>query len=204
MRAAAEVGPVALVVELDLLVGRNGVDQLDLERLALPLEEALGRVAAHRRLHERPVARDDLAHALLDRREILGGERDRTEEVVIETVLDHRADRHLRVGPQRLHRLGEHVGGVVADELERARVVAADELDPGVSVELVGEIDQGAVAHHGDAALGQRRRDRFGDVEAGKAGFEGAARAVRKSHLDHNRSYGSLADTNRRKRMGCV
>ena len=190
--------------ELELGQGRNDVDEIDLERLALPLEEALGGVAAHRRLHERPVARDDLTHALFDRRKILGGERRRAEEVVIEAVLDYRADRHLRVGPQRLHRLGEHVRRVVADELERARIVAIDELDLRVGVDLFGEVRQRAVANHRDAALGQRRRDRLGDGEAGKAGFERAARAVGESNADHNRSCGSLAETGRRKRMGCV
>ncbi len=89
------------------------------------------------RPHERLVARDDLAHALLDRREILGGERLGTVEVVVEAVLDHRADRHLGVGPQRLHRVGEHMGRVVADELEGARIVAGDELEARVLVDAL-------------------------------------------------------------------
>ena len=42
VRAAAEVGPLALAVELQILVGRDRVDQFDLERLALLLEQALG------------------------------------------------------------------------------------------------------------------------------------------------------------------
>ena len=40
VRAAAEVEPVALLVDLDLLVLRDGVDQLDLEQLALVAEDA--------------------------------------------------------------------------------------------------------------------------------------------------------------------
>ena len=40
VRAAAEIEPVALLVDLDLLVCRNGVDQLDLEQLALVAEHA--------------------------------------------------------------------------------------------------------------------------------------------------------------------
>ena len=42
VRPAAEVGPLALAVELHLLIAGNRVDQLDLERFALLLEEALG------------------------------------------------------------------------------------------------------------------------------------------------------------------
>src|SRR5277367_3110218 len=100
----AEIEPVALRIELDLLVGGNGVEQFDLERLALLLEQILRRGARNDLFGERPVARDDLAHALLDRREILGRERGIAKEIVIETVLDHRADGDLRTRPQRLHR----------------------------------------------------------------------------------------------------
>ena len=124
MGAAAEVGPVALTVELDLLVGRNRVDQLDLERFALLLEEGLRLVPRYDGLRERPVAGDNLAHALLDRREILGGERLGTIEVVVIAVLDHRPDRHLRIRPKRLHRLRHDMRRVVPDEPEGARVVA--------------------------------------------------------------------------------
>ena len=68
VRAAAEIEPVALLVDLDLLVLGDGVDQLDLEQLALVAEHALGLVARPDLLGEGFVARDDLAHLLLDRR----------------------------------------------------------------------------------------------------------------------------------------
>ena len=71
VRAAAEVEPVALVVDLDRLVAGNGVDQLDLEALALVAEHLLGLLAVPHLLGEGFVARDDLAHLLLDRREVL-------------------------------------------------------------------------------------------------------------------------------------
>ena len=123
VRPAAEITPSALVVELDVLALRNGVDELDLEQLALGAEELLGLVARFRRLAEGLVALDDLAHLLLDRREILRREGLVAEKVVIEAVFDDRADRHLRAGEKLLHRLGQHVGGVMADELKRFRIV---------------------------------------------------------------------------------
>ena len=159
--------------------------ELDLERLALFLEEALGLVARHHCLREWLVARDDLAHALLDRREILRGERLGAVEIVVETVLDHRTDRHLSVRPQRLHRVGEHMRRVVADKLEGARIVAADELEARVPFNRVGEVDERAVAHRRDRAFGERRRDGFGDLEAGDARLKGALRAVRKGDVNH-------------------
>ena len=45
VRAAAEIEPVALLVDFDRLVFRNGVDQLDLEILALVAEHFLGLLA---------------------------------------------------------------------------------------------------------------------------------------------------------------
>jgi hypothetical protein len=185
VRAAAEVEPVALLVDLDLLVFRNGVDELDLEQLALVAEDFLRLLARPHLLGERLVAPDDLAHALLDRRKVFRRERLVAEEVVIEAVLDHRADRDLGAGPQRLDGLGEHMRGIVADQLERARIVAIDELDPGVARDRVGEIGEGAVERHRDGALGKRRRDRLGDGKSGRAVGIFAPRPVGKGQRDH-------------------
>ena len=167
VRAAAEIEPVALVVDLDRLVAGNGVDQLDLEGLALVAEHLLGLLAVPDFLGEGFVARDDLAHLLFDRGKIFRRERLVAEEVVIEAVLDHRADGHLRARPQRLHRFGQHMRGVMPDQFQRARVVAVDEFDLGVAVDRIGEVGDHAVERHRHRALGERGRDALGDVEAG-------------------------------------
>ena len=175
VRAAAEIEPVALEVDLDRLVAGNGVDQLDLEGLALVAEHLLGLLAVPDVPGERRIARDDLAHLLLDRVEIFRRERLVAEEVVIEAVLDHRTDRHLRAGPQRLHRFGQHVRAVMADQLQRARIVAVDELDLRVALDRVGKVGQFAVQRHRHRALGERGRDALGDIEAGDVLREGRA-----------------------------
>ena len=72
-------------------------------------------------------------------------------------------------GHSALHRFGQHMRGVVADQFERARVVARDELDLGVALDRVGEVGERAVERHRDGALGERGRDALGDVEAGDA-----------------------------------
>src|SRR5262245_54426036 len=99
MRAAAEIEPVALEVDLDRLVAGNGVDQFDLEVLALVAEHLLYFLPVPHLLGEWLVARDDLAHLLFDRGKIFRRERLVAEEVVIKTVLDHRADGDLRARP---------------------------------------------------------------------------------------------------------
>ena len=101
VRAAAQIEPVALLVDFQLLIFGDGVDQLDLEGLALVAKYLLRLVARPDFLGERFVAGDDLAHLLFDGVEILRRERLVAEEIVIEAVVDHRPDGDLRAGPQR-------------------------------------------------------------------------------------------------------
>ncbi len=129
MRAAAEVEPVALTIDRKFLIGGNGFHQLDLEGLAMRLEPGLGLITGPFLAHDGTVGRDDLAHLLLDGREIFRRKWLGAIEIVIKPVFDHRADGHLHARIERLHGLGQHMGGVVADQLQRARIVAADELD---------------------------------------------------------------------------
>jgi len=68
--------------------------------------------------------------------------------------------------------------GVMPDEIERARILARDELDSSVALDRAREIDERAVERHGDAALGERGGDAFGDVDARNAGLELTGRPV--------------------------
>ena len=184
VRAAAEIEPVALVVDLDRLVAGNGVDQFDLEVLALVAEHLLGLLAIPHFPGEGFVARDDLAHLLLDRGKVFRRERLVAEEVVIEAVLDHRADGDLRARPQRLHGLRQHMRAVMPDQFQRARIVAGDEFDFRVLLDRIVEVGEVAVERHRHRALGERRRDALGDVEAGDAVGEFAFGAVGEGNAD--------------------
>ena len=82
----------------------------------------------------------ELRHALLDRREILGRERALVREVVVEAVLDHRADRDLRVGKQLLHRVREQVRRRMADDVETFGVLVGDDRDVGVVVDRDSDV----------------------------------------------------------------
>ena len=178
VRAAAQIEPVALVIDLDRLVAGNGVDQFDLEGLALVAEHLFCLLAVPDVFRKGFVARNDLAHLLLDRGKIFRRERLVAEEVVVKTVLDHRADGDLGARPQRLHRFGQHVRRVMPDQLQRAGVVAGDEFDFGVLLDRVAEVGDHAIQRHRHRALGQRRRDALGNVEAGHALGEFARRAI--------------------------
>ncbi len=121
MRAAAEVGELALGVEADLPLG--GVDELDLVGLVLLGEVALRLVGAH--LAALPsAALTELAHDLgLDPLEVILADRLRELEVVVEPVLDRRADRDLDARVEAPDGFGEQVRGRMAEDVEGVGVV---------------------------------------------------------------------------------
>ena len=182
---AAEVKPVALLVDLDLLIFGDGVDELHFEQLALVPEHTFGLFARPNLFCEGFVARDDLAHFLFNGLEILGRERLVAEEVVVEAVLDHWTDGDLGARPQRLHGFGEHVRGVVPDQLQRARILPGEEFDFAVALYWVAQIREHAVERHRDGALGERRRDFLGNVETGGSVRIFATRAIGEGQRDH-------------------
>ena len=175
-------------VDPDRLAFGNGIDQLDLETFALGREHVARLVAAPDLLGERLVARDDLAHLRLDRRKILRRERLVAVEVVIEAVLDHRSDRHLGAGKEILHRLRQHMGAVMPDQLQRLRILAGDEADRRIGVELVRKIAELAVDRHRDGLLFERLGNRGGDLAPGHAGGEGPFCTIGKCQGDHGSS----------------
>ena len=115
MRSAAQVVPVAMPVERDVFVRRNGRDQLGLVLLAHLLEVGDRLVARPHFAARRQRGFDDLVHPRFDLGQIVGREGRVAGEVVIEAVFDGRADGHLGAGVEVLHRHGQQVGGVVAD-----------------------------------------------------------------------------------------
>ena len=128
----------------------------------------------------------DLGHALLDRLQVLGGERALVREVVIEAVVDHRPDRHLGVGEELLHRVREQVGRGVADDLETLGVLVGDDGEIGVRLEAMREIDQLSVAAAGDRRLGEAGADRGRDLGDGHRMIEAAHGAVGKRDVGHD------------------
>ena len=201
MRAAAEVGELALGVDAD---GRDGLagllrrrdevlDQLDLERLVEPGRQIAGRAAGcagpehGQRLvgwdleaSDGIVLGDDLGHLLLDARQVGVGDRLRQEEVVVEAVLDGRPDGVLGARPEAQDRLGEHMAGRVADDVEPLGAGRRDDGDLVAVVEGGAQIDEAAVSvgraldvlardAGRDGGFRQSRPDRLRGVERGRA-----------------------------------
>ncbi len=130
VRAAAEVGEVALGVERDRALGL--ARKLDLVRLGLRLEPRECLVS--RDLLARPAAAfgDLTPHLLLDRSKVVLGDRLRELEVVVEAVGDRGSDRDLDTGMEPQDGLREQVRGRVPQYREGVgvlRVPRRQELD---------------------------------------------------------------------------
>ena len=142
---------------------RDAGDDLGLVVLAHVLEELHGLVARHHAPADLQVRRGDFLHLRFELLEVFGREGTLEREVVVEAVLDDRADGDLRLRVDGLHRLGQQVRGGVADDLERRRILLRDDGQLRVFVDDEGRVDQLAVHAAGERRLGQSRADAGGD-----------------------------------------
>jgi len=99
VRATAEVKPLALFVDFQILTSGNGVDQLDLELFALGGKNPLGLLARPHLFAERGATADNLDHFLFDGAQIILGKRLIAEKIIVKPVFNHRADGDLGSGP---------------------------------------------------------------------------------------------------------
>jgi len=164
VRTAAEIHELALAVEREGLVGRDGGDDLGLVLLALVEEEAHRVVPRHLDPLDRQVAAGDFLHSRLDHLEVLGAEALLPGEVVVEPVLDHGADGHLGLGKQLLHRVRHQVRGGVADDVHALGVTLGDDRQRGVPVDAMGRVHEPAVDPASDRCPGQSGADRGSDL----------------------------------------
>ena len=185
MRPPAQVDPVAGAIGGDRLRARQVADQLGLEGLALAFEQGDGGLALPDLPDQLFIAVDNLGHLLLDGGEVVGRERFLAVEVVIEAVIDRRADGHLGTGEQLLHGLGEDVGRVVADGLEGFGIIAHDQFEVARAAQRPVEIALFAVQGDQGRALGQRGGDGGGHVTAGGVVGILARGAVGEFEVDH-------------------
>ena len=190
VRAAAEVGEVALRVERDVALRR--VDELDLVVLALLGEELL-RLVGGDLLALPGAALLQLALDLrLDLLERVLADRLRELEVVVEAVLDRRPDRDLRARIEAPDGLGQQVRRGVAQDVERVRVVRVarrQDLDRLPVLERQAQVLDLSVRAHEDGLLGQLRPDRGSRVEPRRAVGKFEFRRVGKNDLHDRAGY---------------
>jgi hypothetical protein len=184
---AAQVEPVALPVQADVLVGRDARDDLGLVVLADLLERLDRLVARHDPAFDLEVGLGELVHLLLELREVLGRERPLEREVVVEPVLDDGTDRDLGFRVDRLHGLREQVRGRVTDDLEAVLVLGRDDGDLRVALDQVGGVDELAVDATCQRGLGKARAYAGRELRHGERLLEAALAAVWKGDDDRHR-----------------
>ena len=185
VRAAAEVDEIALAVQRNSLIGGDRRDDLGLVRLAHVAEEAHRLVARHHAAFDRDVPLRQLGHFFLDRRQVVRRERALVREIVVEAVLDHRADGHLRIGKQRLHRVRQQVRGGMADHVEAVGILVGDDGELRIRIDQMTGIDQFAVDPPGERGPGQTGADAGRDLRHRDRRIELSDGTVGKRDVDH-------------------
>ena len=144
VRAAAEVGEIAVGIERNGAVF-EGLDQFDLVGVALLGELferfGLGNLAADERLF----LTGQLHHLGFDFRKVGFGDRHGRVDVVVEAVLDGRADAELDAGVERFERFGQQVRRGVPEGVLALFVLPLVELDGGIFVDGARQVDRRAV-----------------------------------------------------------
>ncbi len=172
MRPGAEVGVVALAVEADFFaLARVLADQLHLVFLMLFLHQRDGGVLVQLEALERQVLLDDLLHLGLDAAQVLRRERARQVEVVVEPVLNRRADGEARVGEQVFDGLCHDVRGRMPVRLFALRVVEGENLQLAVLFHRRAQVDHFAVQLGSAGRAVKPRADGARDVGDRRAAF---------------------------------
>ena len=110
---------------------------------------------------------DDLVHALLDAFEILKRKRLRTVKIVVEPVLDRRADRDLGFRIEFQHGLGHDMSRVVADDLERGLVPPREQGDGGIGFDGLVQVEFATVHDRDQRGTSKPGTDVRSDLRSG-------------------------------------
>jgi hypothetical protein len=170
VRPAAEVGEIALRIEVDVAVGR--VDELELVRLLLGLEAEPRLLARDALAAPLPPLGDLVADLVLDPLERLLPDRLGELEVVVEAALDRRPDRDLHAGVEAADRLGQQVRRRMAQDVKGVGVVLVSrrqDLDLLAVLERQAKVLYVSVRADQNRLLGELRADRGSGVEARSA-----------------------------------
>ena len=171
-------------VERNVLAFGNSGDQLGLVVLADGLEMLDRLIARPHFAARRQVRLHDLVHLGFDLRQVFGRERGVAREVVVEAVVDGRADGHLGAGIKRLYRHGEDMCRVVADQLQRLVIFLGDDADLGVVLDGPEQVVFRPVDFQDQSRFGQTRTDGGRDLAARHAARKRHRLAVRQSDGD--------------------
>ena len=130
MRAAAQVDELTLAIYRDGLVGRNLLDDLQLEGLCALGKELESLFTGQLLAHDGQVLCCKLGHTRLDGRQVVAGQGPLVGDVIVETIFGGRTRGQLGAGKQRLDGLGQQMGCRMAQHMQAlCRLIGTDRLD---------------------------------------------------------------------------
>ena len=115
---------------------------------------------------------DQRVHALLDRGQVIRSKRTLVSDVVIEALVNDRADHHLSCRIQLLDRMANQMCARVANDLQPLLILGRDDLQAGIGGDQIAGINQLAVDLAGHSGLGQASTNGCGDLGYGNRMIE--------------------------------
>src|SRR5690606_5383219 len=185
VRAPAQVHEGTVPVDRDDLVLAELLEALQLQRIVR--EEFACLLLGDDLALERIVAADHLLHPLLDLGELIGRERLGHVEVVVEAVLDRRAEADLRLRTHLPHRRGEDVCRGVPEDVERLGVLLRDDLHLRIVLDRPAQVHDPTIDLRDQRRLGEPRADPLRHLPRRRAPGHLEFLAVRKSDPDQIR-----------------
>ena len=169
----------------DHLVGPEVLDPLELERIVG--EPPARFVAIDLLANERKLLGDDLPHLGLERLEIFRSERLIDLEIVVEAVLDGRAEADLRVRTEPAHRRGQDVRARMTQHASDSRVPLGEYAKRSTAAKRRAEIEHFAIDADRDRRLQQSLADGRDDITGQRPRWHFAGGAVRQGEDDGSR-----------------
>lgn len=116
---------------------------------------------------------------------IIGSEGDIALEIIVETVLDGRADGRAGAGPEGLESLGQHMGKIVVDQLQRAGVIARQKLGYCTIGQGGRAVCQFSIDKRGYSGFGKAEADAGGQIDGCAGRGKRACGPIGQADMDH-------------------
>ena len=185
MRPAAEIHPLALLVDRDLFIARQVFNDLhfvvlthvakNFDRLVAGADDALNS----------QIIGGDLGHALFNGLEVFRRKVVARGKVVIKAVLDCWPDGDLGPGEELLHRLRQQVGGGVTNNFYRRLIAICEDTERGVALNHMRDIDLAAVDHTSECGFGETRANIGCDIKYRDRRIKSAVGSIREGNNRH-------------------
>src|SRR5439155_5314921 len=153
VRSAAQIDEWAVGVDGDDLIFFQIIDSLQLERIIL--EAPFCFYPAYLFTREGIISLHNLSHLFFDRLQILRREGPSDIEIVVEPILDRRAETDLGVGKELTNRRRQHVRRRVAQYVQRLRVLVGEDRDLHAVGQRALQVAHLAVDADGERGFGE-------------------------------------------------